>query len=79
MGVTILVLGRMSDDGLTISWWEFASSFVRINIEGGVAALIASLIPYPRFATQDGALRAQVCGGCRRSLVALCTVHANAV
>lgn len=60
MGVVILLLGRMSEDGLTASWWRFASSFVRVNVEGGMAALAASLLPYPRFATRDGALRAQV-------------------
>lgn len=60
MGVTILILGRISEEGLTVSWWRFASSFVRVNIEGGLCALMASLLPYPRFATRDGALRAQV-------------------
>lgn len=60
VGVVILLLGRMSEDGLTASWWRFASSFVRVNVEGGIAALAASLLPYPRFATRDGALRAQV-------------------
>lgn len=61
VGVTIVVLGIMSSEGLTVEWWRFASSFVRVNIEGGFFALVASLLPYPRFATRDGALRAQVC------------------
>eukprot|EP00903_Cladosiphon_okamuranus_P012797 g11961.t1 len=59
VGVTIVVLGRMSSEGLTVEWWRFASSFVRVNVEGGFFALVASLLPYPRFATRDGALRAQ--------------------
>ncbi|CAN0374133.1 unnamed protein product, partial [Ectocarpus sp. 12 AP-2014] len=59
VGVTLLVLGKMSDDGLTLSWWGSAVTFVRVHVEGGVTALVASLLPYPRLATREGALRAQ--------------------
>lgn len=60
VGVTIITLGKVSDAGLTVAWARSAWIFVRVNVEGGVFALAASLLPYPRFATRDGALRAQV-------------------
>ncbi|CAN0276115.1 unnamed protein product, partial [Ectocarpus fasciculatus] len=59
VGVTLLVLGKMSEDGLTLSWWSSVATFVRVHVEGGVTALVASLLPYPRLATREGALRAQ--------------------
>ncbi|CAN0137640.1 unnamed protein product, partial [Laminaria digitata] len=57
--VALVSLANLSDEGLNAEWVRFVWSFVRAALEGGVFALAASLLPYPRFSTKDGGLRAQ--------------------
>lgn len=60
LAATIVILGDISDDGLTREWTMKVLHYVRVNIEGGVFGLLALLFPYPKFATWNAALRVEV-------------------
>ncbi|CAM9216113.1 unnamed protein product [Ascophyllum nodosum] len=53
IGVTIITLADVSNEGFTSDWILFALDFVRTTVEGGVIGLLALLFPYPRYATGD--------------------------
>ena len=58
--VALASMANVSDEGIDKGWRSFTWSFMRASIEGGVFALAASLLPYPRFSTEDAGHRAQV-------------------
>eukprot|EP00904_Undaria_pinnatifida_P008100 jgi/Undpi1/441/HiC_scaffold_1.g00437.m1 len=57
--VALASMANVSDEGIDKGWRSFTWSFMRASIEGGVFALAASLLPYPRFSTEDAGHRAQ--------------------
>lgn len=60
LAATVVILGEMSENGLTMVWASRVLHYVRVNIEGGIFALMALLFPYPKFATWNAALRVEV-------------------
>lgn len=59
MAVTLLAIAKR-DEGLPTPWIELGMIWLRTHVEGGICAVGACLLPYPKFATRDCAWRAQV-------------------
>ncbi|CAM9812048.1 unnamed protein product [Choristocarpus tenellus] len=60
LAVVILTLTASSGtDAFPGEWTLSALSWIRTHLEGGVFALVASLLPYPRLAMAEGSRRAQ--------------------
>lgn len=65
VALTMLAIAKR-EEAFPSPWSSLVLVWLRVHLEGGVCALVASLLPYPRLATRDARFRLKV-GGRRSS------------